>query len=523
MGMFARRLSVAFGKAGSGVVALRAVSPANYMGHQFTATAVNAGTQTELFRIIPFVIGADVPGLVLSTAQWAVIPNVGISQPGNGFTITKASVQLTSINTTPVPVTFGGNRNITVVDGSNDIQSDELLASAFSLAKFTKGTAGFIRINFTFTTPATDKFADMGARATTTGWIYNFRSDRVSVTKGVDDTGIFTYSMINGGVNGTDAVNGGGCPIVVVLGRHTDSAIGLFGDSKTYGTGDTVTAIGVGGISRVLAPDATLPAGAKPGINFGCPSGIANDCLVAVGSASVSLITSWNKYLTHAIVGYGTNGVSNTAQQSLHTQIRSGGFISKIFQVSCTPRTTALVLISSLTSTGTTATATVADTSGLTTGQSYPIAGATGATTAYNGTYAITVVDSTHFTYTFAGTGGVAATGSPNFSDQWRSSTYQTAVSGWSTGGTIDNFETFLAGLPTTDANMTFYRSLAERQATTGNGYWTWKTNGAVASETADGIHETAAGYEDSYGAAGTVVTQSGTTSATLRSLIQAL
>jgi len=73
-----------------------------------------------------------------------------------------------------------------------------------------------------------------------------------------------------------------------------------------------------------------------------------------------------------------------------------------------------------LTSSGTTATAAcstafaalikaASDASQTVTMQVY---GATGATTAYNGSYVVTYVDTTHFSYTFAGTGGVAAIGS---------------------------------------------------------------------------------------------------------------
>jgi len=63
-----------------------------------------------------------------------------------------------------------------------------------------------------------------------------------------------------------------------------------------------------------------------------------------------------------------------------------------------------------LTSSGTTATATVAAGHGLSVGDSVTIAGAT--QTEYNGTYTVvTVADSTHFTYTFAGSATTPATG----------------------------------------------------------------------------------------------------------------
>jgi hypothetical protein len=65
--------------------------------------------------------------------------------------------------------------------------------------------------------------------------------------------------------------------------------------------------------------------------------------------------------------------------------------------------------ITSLTSSGTTATATVASTAGYTSGDKIIVAGAN--QPEYNGTFAITVVDATHFTYTFAGSATSPATG----------------------------------------------------------------------------------------------------------------
>ncbi|MGY3611613.1 hypothetical protein ACWGRJ_48135, partial [Bradyrhizobium sp. Lot11] len=71
-------------------------------------------------------------------------------------------------------------------------------------------------------------------------------------------------------------------------------------------------------------------------------------------------------------------------------------------------RTDATLTITSLTSVGTVATATMASTAHLLTGQTYTISGATPA--AYNGSYAITVINATQFTYSFAG-GTSPATG----------------------------------------------------------------------------------------------------------------
>lgn len=70
--------------------------------------------------------------------------------------------------------------------------------------------------------------------------------------------------------------------------------------------------------------------------------------------------------------------------------------------------------ISGITHTGAVANATTSAAHGLTTGDSVTIAGAT--PTQYNGTFSVTVTDSTHFTYTMSGTPGSNASGTITYS-----------------------------------------------------------------------------------------------------------
>lgn len=67
------------------------------------------------------------------------------------------------------------------------------------------------------------------------------------------------------------------------------------------------------------------------------------------------------------------------------------------------------IVSAAITSVGTTATATIADTSTMVDGSVVTISGAD--QTEYNGDYEITIVNSTEFTYTFAGSGTSPATG----------------------------------------------------------------------------------------------------------------
>lgn len=505
---------------GTPSLSLRAASASSFFPHNTNAVKVSTAVATDVYNRVPFVIGADIPGIVLSATTIILASNSGVTKNANGFTITKAAIEISGVT---VPILFSGARSKVMSSGDNDIQTDELPASSFSLTKFAQGTTGFIRIQSSFAAGQTDTLPNTAQGGTGSSGYY-VDPTKVNVTNGVDGTGIFTYSMINGGVNGTDAINAPGSFVPMLLGRHNSSAVAFLGDSKTNGTGDTATAYGATGMGRALLANPTLAAGARSGINFGCPNGVAADCATSVGGTPVSALTNYYKYCTHAVVGYGTNAQTQSAQTALHAQIRANS-ISQIIQISLTPRlSSCLVTLTSLTSSGTTATGAMTDTSGLVTGQSYPIAGATGATTAYNGTYAITVVDGTTFTYTFAGTSGAAATGTTTLNDQARTELYQIPNTGWVPGGSADVFEAFLRTTASNDPNMTYYQSMGERNGTTGNSYWRWKVNGTALYSTADYLHETAVGYELNVGTNGIATTGAGSSvNTTLRAILQAL
>lgn len=496
---------------------LRSAAATNFANRASTAVATNGATTVDVYNRVFFVIGATVPDIVLGIQNSFLAANSGVTVPGNGFTITAMSIEIGSVTT---PVLFSGSRSASVANGQN-LLSDPVSPAAFSLANFPQGQSGWVRYQFTFSTPATDKICN-SVNLSSNDSSFRFANGKVNVTNGVDGVGAFAYTMINGGVNGTDAVSNAGYLRPIILGRHTQSAIGLWGDSKTQGVGDTPNATGAQGMGRTLYPSAASTTGAKPGINFGCSGGVANDCLVAVGAASLSMLTDWYQYLTHAVVGYGTNGSSTTTQTNLWAQIRTKG-VQKIIQRSLTPRTTIPnTSITQLTRVGTAVTGTMTSTAGITSGNQYQISGAV--PSQYNGVFAITVVDATTFTYTALTTPGTSpATGTIVMNTGWADVASQTPVAGWAFGGAIDTFEAFLRAAPTTDPDMTYYQSQGERQATSGANYWIWKATGVPLRETADGIHESASGYEDNI-TTGTATTQAGgTVSASLRSIVQAL
>lgn len=518
-------LAIASGLSGSGgapAVPLRFVSASNYGPQSFQSVGVNVATTVDQYSRIPIIIGADTTSLQVGFFNWWLAPASGVTNPTNSFTVTQCAIE---IGATTIQIFFSGSASVIMTPGQN-LVSDSVTSAQFSLAKFAQGTTGFIRSRVTLANPATDKLAYCGASKSTSAGIQP-RVDvtKVNVTNGVLGTGVFAYSMINGGVNGTDAISGNPYS-PLLLGTHSQPSVGFWGDSKTYGTGDTVNTIGVIGMNRTLCPTAGVAAGARSGCNFGNPSGIAADCTTTVGGASLASLTYWYQYCSYAVVGYGTNALTQAAQTALINQIRTAGIVP-IVQRSLTPRTTPLntdpISITSLTTDTVTTlvTGTMADTSGLINGQSYPISGASLAV--YNGTFAITVVTGTVFTYTAGSVPAANPTGTIVMDDQWRTTKYQAASPGWSIGGSADIFETFLRGLIASDANLTYYQSQGERAGTTGTAYWQWGVNGTVKFMTPDGLHESAVGYEQNIGTSGTATTQAGGTVATsLRALVQA-
>ncbi len=505
----------------STLVPLRAAAATNYTPQSTVTVTVGSGAVTHVIVRSAFVIGADIPALAVVIPNWALVPVSGVSNTGNDFTVGAASIE---IGSTSVPITFSGSRSVLVTDTTNAL-SDEIAATAFSLAKFSQGQTGFIRIRYELAANSL-KLPHTGAvRGTgSASYKYDPKTVFIGTNNAIDTTGAPAWSHINGGVDGTDVASSNATPVPIIVGRHSQPAVGFWGDSKTFGTGDTATTIGLLGMSRCLAPDPTSATGCMSGINFGCPSGNAVDCYTASVSGVVTSLTSLYKYVNNAVVGYGTNTASSstTPFTTLWAQIRANSTVTRVVQRSLTPRTGDSASLTAITSSGTACTATMADTSGLVTGQTYPIASAVPA--AYNGSYVVTVVNGTTFTYTSATAPGSSASTPGVLHDQWRTLKYQTLVTNSSVGGANDTQEANLRVLVASDPNLTYYQSLGERQGTSGANYWNWKINGSALAYTFDGLHESAAGYELNIGTAGNIITQGGGTIAgSLRALVLAM
>lgn len=101
--------------------------------------------------------------------------------------------------------------------------------------------------------------------------------------------------------------------------------------------------------------------------------------------------------------------------------------------------------------------------------------------------------------------------------DAWATDVNQTTVAGWSPGGAADLFEQAMAALVASD--LTYIETSAIRGTT----HWLWPVTGAANYSTADGLHESAVGYELRIGGTGVVTTNISPSAGSIRSYIASL
>jgi hypothetical protein len=305
-------------------------------GAAFGATTA---THTHVISRHPFVLGStDWAELVLCFTNHRLQANSanGVVLNTNAYNVVAVAVE---IGSTARLVYFGGQRSTVIpipAPGAVKVLSDPLLPAQFGLPWFARGTTGFLRVWISVDT-GTHGYPNVGVP----GGTHSIKQRRFDPTKvqvnNIDGTGELSYTMINGGVNGTDATdpNQAACPMI--LGRAVSGdahAVMIIGDSKAAGVGDTATVMNVGGLARALLPNATVGTGATAGANFGVSASVASDW--ANGAAYV--LDDLMQYATHAIEQYGTNGLVVANSQAIHTRLRNAG-VRKIIRTSLTPKT----------------------------------------------------------------------------------------------------------------------------------------------------------------------------------------
>lgn len=384
--------------------------------------------------------------IVLSWTCNTLSPGVGaIAVANGGYTI----IGVVAVhNGIAVQVKFSGGNTKVIASGDTDIKCDELLPSQFGVASFARDSTFDVKEIREYSNSTTAAAPAFGQAITSPGndLTIAYNPAVVSVSNFVTTQNFWNDGNITGGVLNTDFIVANSMKeSPILLGKFISGNPGvwsLVGDSKTYGTNDTIAALGACGLTRMLYPSAAAATNLTAGLNFGCSSGSAIDW--ATGS---SKLTAYLGYSTRALEAYGTNSLNAAASQAIHAQLRAAG-IPIIVRTSLTPRTT-------------------------------------GAWTAADG------------------------------SDQ-------TLATSWGVGQAADTFEAAMRALVTTD--LSYFSMDATRIASSGANYWKWFANGTPAFETADGVHQTPQGYEDSVGGNGNLITNAGgSTTSTLRAYLATL
>ncbi|MDA9521636.1 hypothetical protein XI06_15105 [Bradyrhizobium sp. CCBAU 11434] len=319
---------------------LQTVSAINYGPSTVASAAIGSATTTKLLFRHPFLIGGgDVSSITLSNLAWYLQKNVGVTALGNGFVIDSCAIEYNGAHQN---VTFGGLRNKAINAGDTDIQADPLSASAFGLSAFTQGSIGYIRCQLSFSTPATDQFPQNSYRhSSDTIPAVLFDPNKVSVTNGVDATGPITYSMINSGVDGTDAVHQTNFYTPIVLGNFVQpgrfATFFMAGDSIMAGFQDnTGNSMAASGYTRAMFPRGIgSSVNVLACLNFACPGGIGSDW----ANGTPAKILAYLKYAKYGIEAYGANNPTVSFSTAIHAQMRAGGIVG-IYRISITPSDT---------------------------------------------------------------------------------------------------------------------------------------------------------------------------------------
>jgi hypothetical protein len=246
--------------------------------------------------------------------------------------------------------------------------------------------------------------------------VYTWQSSTATII------GFATSRMVDGMVSGTttpDLTAAGGTigandftyGPTAIIGQTAYPTAYIIGDSRTESSYNVPTLNDNGNLARSIS-------GAAAYIN----TAVFGESLFQQLSQTTKR-RAFSAYCSHILLASGVNTLTSDVVSSALSQITSIAalFGNKPFYCSTIEPYTSQITptLTSLTQTGGVATATMPSAATLTTGASVTIAGATPA--AFNGTKVITVVDSTHFTFTIAGGTTSPATGTITYNDLYGS------------------------------------------------------------------------------------------------------
>lgn len=312
-----------------------------------SGNVVHNGGETQSKRGVqirwPYVLGSgDLSELRLLLDNWRLSYSTNtMINAGNTLPIQGASLEIGGVIR---PITFGGQQSVTLADGANDVLSDGLMPTDFSLSTFAQGTTALVKLLVMFDSASASFLCNSSARAVSqSGARVAWFDPTVTTSSDVYAAGQWTAT----GTAVTTRSNG---YVPKLVGRHTSVNAKVWlsvGDSISQGTGDsgsTNRVAGLGWMSRAMRDTSDKDA-----------SQVAYMSMAVHGSASTLPVADARyatlaKYATHAVVMYGTNDMGNngtgtplaTLQSRLtavYSLLRTNG-INKILAGHLLPRTT---------------------------------------------------------------------------------------------------------------------------------------------------------------------------------------
>ena len=296
---------------GGGGAPLRFASTTNFIDLS-TTTHASAGTQLTYFSRQPVLIGSG----NFASLRVSFSGNKGAGD--NAFTITKVALERKTPNVT-VPMTFSGARSKVINPLDVDIQTDQILPSAFGLSEFTRGSEYWIRFQITVTTaghflPLSQIIFNTSQR-TTDQW--GLRYDPATFTQSdVDSTGT---AFSGTGFAFADGVLAHACLLGTPSGALLPVVAGI-GDSIVTGTGDSFAAtalLNTGFFNRALVDLTDFRSNPFAACNFsrsGTQASLFNG--QPIGAYML-------RYCSHIVEEYGANG--DTGQTTLWSTLAGVG------------------------------------------------------------------------------------------------------------------------------------------------------------------------------------------------------
>jgi len=312
---------------------LRVVTTQNRV---LSAASTSTGRSTQFGRW-PVIIGQDSADLIFSFNNWYISATAETAGPVE-LTLLEAALENDGATVT-VPITFAGQRSLTIPVDAVDLQSDRLRPSSFSLDQFTRGEQYWLKLKIQTTAAGNAILSCERQTGGLTGSQCAWYDPAATTVSGVDTLGQFTTS-------GTAPASVIGGYVPLVLGHPLVDGPSFFavGDSIAAGQGDGATSAGRNGNGFVqrASHDADGTSNPVSMINF------ARQTTPYTAYNPYTRWLNFIQYARYAIEEGSTNDIGTSGAVSLSTiqsrvttmwgLLRDGG-AEKIIRTTLQPRT----------------------------------------------------------------------------------------------------------------------------------------------------------------------------------------